>query len=186
MAVQRISQIPLPNWIGSHGRAFEYFGCVPRVLVPDNLKSGVSKACKYEPELNPTYADMAEHYGCAVLPARPYRAKDKAKVEVGVLIVKRWILAVLRHRTFYSLAELNGAIRECLERLNTRLLRQVKRSRRELFESMDRPVALPLPLRPYEYAEWYKAKVNIDYHVEVEITTTVSPSGSSTRDWMSG
>ena len=158
----------LPDWIGAQRRALEYFGCAPRVLVPDNLKSGVSKACKYEPELNPTYADMAEHYGCAVLPARPYRAKDKAKVEVGVLIAKRWILAVLRHRTFYSLAELNGAIRECLERLNTRLLRQAKKSRRELFETMDRPAALPLPLRPYEYAEWYKAKVNIDYHVEVD------------------
>jgi transposase len=158
----------LPDWIGAQRRALEYFGCAPLVLVPDNLKSAVSKACKYEPELNPTYADMAEHYGCAVLPARPYRAKDKAKVEVGVLIAKRWILAVLRHRTFYSLAELNGAIRECLERLNTRPLRQAKRSRRELFETMDRPATLPLPLRPYEYAEWYKAKVNIDYHVEVD------------------
>ena len=158
----------LPDWIGAQGRALEYFGCAPRVLVPDNLKSGVSKACRYEPELNPTYADMAGHYGCAVLPTRPYRAKDKAKVEVGVLIAKRWILTVLRHRTFYSLAELNGAIRECLERLNTRLLKQAKKSRRELFETLDRPAALPLPLRPYEYAEWYKAKVNIDYHVEVD------------------
>ena len=158
----------LPDWIGAQRRALEYFGCAPRVLVPDNLKSGVSKACKYEPELNPTYADMAGHYGCAVLPTRPYRAKDKAKVEVGVLIAKRWILTVLRHRTFYSLAELNGAIRECLERLNTRLLKQAKKSRRELFETLDRPAALPLPLRPYEYAEWYKVKVNIDYHVEVD------------------
>jgi transposase len=92
----------LPDWIGAHRRAFEYFGCLPRVLVPDNLKSGVSKACKYEPELNPTYTDMAEHYGCAVLPARPRRPRDKAKVEVGVLIAQRWILAVLRQRTFYS------------------------------------------------------------------------------------
>jgi transposase len=158
----------LPDWIGAHRRALEYFCCVPRVLVPDNLKSGVSKACKYEPELNPTYSDMAEHYGCAVLPARPYRPRDKAKVEVGVLIAKRWILAVLRQRTFYSLAELNAAIRECLERLNTRLLRQAKKSRRELFETVDRPSALPLPTRPYEYAEWYKAKVNIDYHIEVD------------------
>src|SRR3972149_5766511 len=156
----------LPEWIGSHGRALEYFGCVPRVLVPDNLKSGVSKACKYEPELNPTYAEMAEHYGCAVLPTRPYRAKDKAKVEVGVLIAKRWILAVLRHRTFYSLPELNTAIRECLERLNTRLLRKARKSRRELFETVDRVSALPLPERPYEYAEWLKARVNIDYHIE--------------------
>ena len=158
----------LSDWIGTQRRALEYFGCAPRVLVPDNLKSGVSKACKYEPELNPTYADMAEHYGCAVLPARPRKPRDKAKVEVGVLIAKRWILAVLRHRTFYSLAELNGAIRECLERLNTRPLKKLKRSRRELFETVDRPAALSLPLRPYEYAEWYKAKVNIDYHVEVD------------------
>jgi len=158
----------LPNWIGSHGRAFEYFGCVPRVLVPDNLKSGVSKACKYEPELNPTYADMAEHYGCAVLPARPRKPRDKAKVESGVLIAKRWILAVLRHRTFYSLAELNAAIRECLERLNNRPLKKIKKSRRELFETVDRPNALPLPQRPYEYAEWYKARVQLNYHIEVD------------------
>jgi len=158
----------LPDWIGSHRRALEYFGGSPRVLVPDNLKSGVSKACKYEPELNPTYADMAEHYGCAVLPARPRKPRDKAKVENGVLIAKRWILAVLRHRTFYSLAELNAAIRECLERLNTRPMRQANKSRRELFESIDRPNALPLPPRPYEYAEWYQAKVQLNYHIEVD------------------
>lgn len=158
----------LPEWISSHKRALEYFGCVPRVLVPDNLKSGVSKACKYEPELNPTYADMAEHYGCAVIPARPHRAKDKAKVEVGVLIAKRWILSALRHRTFYSLAELNAAIAECLEDLNTRPLKKLKKSRRELFETLDRPAALPLPVTPYEYAEWYKARVNFNYHIEVD------------------
>jgi len=158
----------LPDWIGSHRRALEYFGGSPRVLVPDNLKSGVSKACKYEPVLNPTYADMAEHYGCAVLPARPRKPRDKAKVENGVLIAKRWILAVLRHRTFYSLTELNAAIRECLERLNTRPMQQANKSRRELFESIDRPNALPLPPRPYEYAEWYQAKVQLNYHIEVD------------------
>ena len=158
----------LPNWIGSHVRAFDYFGCVPRMLVPDNLKSGVNKACFYEPELNPTYADMAEHYGCAVLPARPRKPRDKAKAEAGVLIAQRWILAVLRQRTFYSLAELNAAIRQCLERLNTRPMRRMGKSRRELFESLDRPNALPLPQRAYEYAEWGKAKVNIDYHIEVD------------------
>jgi transposase len=157
----------LPDWVGAHRRALEYFRCAPRVLVPDNLKSGVSKACKYEPELNPTYADMAEHYGCAVLPARPRKPRDKAKVENGVLIAKRWILAVLRHRTFYSLAELNTAIRECLERLNTRPLKKLKKSRRELFEAVDRLNALPLPTRPYEYAEWYKARVQLNYHIEV-------------------
>jgi transposase len=158
----------LPDWIGAHRRAFEYFGCSPRVLVPDNLKSGVSKACKYEPDLNPTYADMAEHYGCAVLPARPRKPRDKAKVENGVLIAKRWILAVLRHRTFFSLGELNAAIRECLEHLNNRPLKKLKRSRRELFETIDRPNALPIPAKPYEYAEWYKARVQLNYHVEVD------------------
>jgi transposase len=111
---------------------------------------------------------MAEHYGCAVLPARPYRPRDKAKVETGVLIAQRWILTVLLHRTFYSLAEANAAIRECLERLNNRLLRRAKKSRRELFETIDYPSALPLPQRSYEYAEWYKARVNFDYHIEVD------------------
>jgi transposase len=158
----------LPDWIRSHVHAFEYFQRVPHVMVPDNLKSGVDKACKYEPEMNPTYTDMAEHYGCAVLPARPYRPRDKAKVEVGVLIAQRWILAVLRHRTFFSLAEINVAIRECLERLNTHLLRHAKKSRREMFETLDCPAALPLPLNPYEYAEWVKARVNFDYHLEVD------------------
>ena len=118
--------------------------------------------------MNPTYTEMAEHYGCAVLPARPRRPRDKAKVEVGVLIAQRWILAVLRQRTFYSPAELNAAIRQCLERLNNRTMRRMKQSRKELFEATDRPNALPLTLRPYEYAEWGKAKVNIDYHIEVD------------------
>jgi transposase len=158
----------LPNWTHSHVHAFEYFKCAPHILVPDNLKSGVSKACFYEPEVNPTYANMAQHYGCAVLPARPYRPRDKAKVETGVLIAQRWILAVLRHRTFFSLAEINAAIRQCLERLNTRLLHHAKKSRRELFETLDCPSALPLPPNPYEYAEWIKAKVNYDYHIQVD------------------
>ena len=158
----------LPNWIGSHVRAFTYFGCVPRLLVPDNLKSGVRDACYYEPEMNPTYAEMAQHYGCAVLPARPVKPRDKAKVEAGVLIAKRWILAVLRQRTFLSLAGMNAAIGECLERLNSRRLRRLRQSRRELFLTLDRPAALPLPQRPYEYAEWRKATVNLDYHIEVD------------------
>jgi transposase len=158
----------LPDWIRSHVHTFEYFCCVPRVLVPDNLKSGINKACKYEPELNPTYADLAKYYGCAVLPARPRKPRDKAKAEAGVLVAQRWILAVLRNRTFFSLTELNAAIRECLERLNTRPLRKAKKSRRELFEALDYPSALPLPPRPYEYAEWLKAKVSFNYHIEAD------------------
>jgi transposase len=158
----------LPDWIGSHVKAFAYFGCVPKVVVPDCLKGAVSRACRYEPDLNPTYAEIASHYGVCVLPARPRHPKDKAKVEVGVLIAKRWILAVLRHRTFYSLAELNGAIRQLLERLNSRLLRKLKQSRRELFERFDLPNALALPENSYQYAEWKLATVNIDYHIEVD------------------
>jgi len=158
----------LPDWIGSHVRAFSYFGCLPKIVVPDCLKGAVSRACRYEPELNPTYAEMAEHYGICVLPARPARPRDKAKVEAGVLIAKRWILSALRHRTFYNLGSLNGAIQELLERLNDRVLRKVKKSRRELFDLFDRPQAGPLPEKPYEYAEWRVATVNIDYHIEVE------------------
>jgi transposase len=158
----------LPCWIASHVRAFGHFGCVPRALVPDNLKSGVIKPCFYEPEINATYADMAAHYGTAVLPARVRKPRDKAKAEVGVLVAQRWILAALRHRTFFSLAELNAAIRELLERLNTRPMRKIGKSRRDVFLELDRPAALPLPERPYEFADWLVAKVNIDYHVEVD------------------
>jgi len=158
----------LPDWIGSHVRAFEYFGCVPKVVVPDCLKGAVTRACRYEPELNPTYAAMAEHYGICVLPARPARPRDKAKVEGGVLIAQRWILAALRHHTFYNLADLNRAIHELLQHLNTRALRKVKKSRREIFDLFDHPQAQPLPGKAYEYAEWRVARVNIDYHIEVE------------------
>jgi len=158
----------LPDWIGSHTRAFAYFGCVPKVVVPDCLKGAVVRACRYEPDLNPTYAEMAGHYGICVLPARPAHPKDKAKVETGVLIAKRWILAALRHHTFYSLAELNGAIKQLLARLNSRSLRKLKQSRQELFERFDRPNALGLPDKPYQYAEWKVATVNIDYHIEID------------------
>jgi transposase len=158
----------LPDWIGSHTRAFDYFGCAPKIVVPDCLKSAVSRACRYEPEINPTYADMASHYGICVIPARPARPKDKAKVENGVLIAKRWILSVLRHRKFYTLPDLNGAIRELLDRLNHRALRKLKQSRRQLFLLFDQPNALALPERSYEYAEWKLATVNIDYHIEVD------------------
>jgi transposase len=158
----------LPDWIGSHVRAFELLGGVSELLVPDNLRSGVSKAHRYEPDLNPTYADLASHYGVAVLPARVRKPRDKAKAEAGVLLVERWILAVLRNRTCFSWAELNREIARLLERLNPRPFKKLPGSRRELFEPLDRPVLRPLPAQPYELAEWKKVRVNIDYHVEIE------------------
>jgi transposase len=158
----------LPDWIASHQRAFHYFGGVPELVVIDNLKSGVTKTCRYEPDLNPTYQDMATHYGTAVLPARVRKPRDKAKVEAGVLLVERWILAALRHRIFFSLAELNQAISDLLEKLNARPFKKLPGSRRSLFESLDKPALKPLPQAPYQYAEWKKVKVHIDYHVEVD------------------
>ena len=158
----------LPCWIRSHVHAFEYFGCCPHVLVPDNLKSGVTKPCFYEPELNRTYEELAVHYGSVVLPGKVQKPRYKAKAEAGVLVSQRWILASLRHRVFFTLADLNAAIAERLEYLNTRPLRKLKKSRREVFEALDRPAALPLPTSPYEYAEWLKARVSIDYRIEVK------------------
>ncbi len=158
----------LANWIGAHVRTFAFMGGVPEIVVPDNLKAGVKHPCRYEPDMNPTYQDLAQHYGTAVIPARPRRAKDKAKVEVGVQVVERWIVARLRNRTFFSLADLNHAISELLAELNARLMRHLGRSRRELFETLDRPALKPLPEQPYEFALWKKARVNIDYHVEFE------------------
>lgn len=155
------------DWIASHQRALRFFGGCPSLLVPDNLKSAVTRASRYEPELNATYADMARHYGLAVLPARPYKPKDKAKVEVGVQVVERWILARLRHHTFHSLAALNTAIRELLVELNERRLQRLPYSRRALFERLDRPAMQALPAQPYEYAEWKYVKPGIDYHVEI-------------------
>jgi transposase len=156
------------EWIMAHVHLFEYSSCVPRAVVPDNLKTGVSKPCRYEPEINRTYLDMAQYYGTAILAARPSKARDKAKVEAGVLLAQRWILACLRNRTFYSLAEMNEAIRPLLERLNNRRMRKLERSRKELFETLDKPAALSLIERRYEYADWKKARVNIDYHIEIE------------------
>jgi transposase len=156
------------DFIASHVRAFEYFGGVAELLVPDQLKSGVTKACRYEPGLQSTYEEMAEHYGTAVMPARPRKPKDKSKVEVAVQIVQRWILTVLRHETFFSLAELNTRIRALLDQLNDRPMRSYRASRRELFVKLDQPVLRPLPAIPFEFAEWKLAKVNIDYHIELE------------------
>jgi len=165
----------LPDWIGAHTRAFNFLGGVPNIVVPDNLKSGVTRAHRYEPDLNPTYQDMATHYGVAVVPARVRKPRDKAKVEVGVQIVERTILAVLRHRQFFSLAELNRAIAELLTRLNQRPFsgypvadKKLPGSRKTQFETIDQPALKPLPSTAYEYAEWKQARVHIDYHIEVQ------------------
>jgi transposase len=158
----------LPDWIGSHVRAFAALGGVPQVLVPDNLKAAVTHPHRYEPELNRTYAELAQHYGVAIVPARAARPRDKAKVEVGVQVVERWILARLRHHTFFSLRELNTAIADLLVALNQRPFKKLPGSRQSLFASLDRPALRPLPAQPYEYAEWKLVRVNIDYHVEVE------------------
>jgi len=158
----------LPNWIGGHVRAFSFLGGVPEIVVPDNLKAGVKHPCRYEPDLNPTYQDLAQHYGTVVIPARVRKPKDKAKVEVSVQAVERWILARLRNRIFFSIAELNQAIWELLEELNRRLMHHLGRSRRDLFQTLDQPVLKPLPETPYEFAVWKKARVNIDYHIEFD------------------
>jgi transposase len=158
----------LPDWIGSHVRALEFFGGCPELIVPDNLRSGVSRTCRYEPDLNPSYQDFAIHYGVTVLPTRVRKPRDKAKGEKGVQTVENWILAPLRDRTFFSLSELNQAIREGLHELNERPFQKLNGCRRSLFDSLDRPALLPLPVDRYEYAEWKKVRVHIDYHVEVE------------------
>ncbi len=158
----------LPSWISSHVRALQFFGGVPEIIVPDNLKTGVTSPCRYEPDINPTYHDMAGHYGCVVIPTRVARPKDKAKVESAVLIAERWIAAALRNHTFFSLPELNKAIAEKLLEFNDRKFRKLDTTRRILFEAVDKPALKPLPLLAYEYAEWKKAAVNIDYHIEID------------------
>jgi transposase len=159
----------LADWIGAHTRALEAIGGVPRLIVPDNTKTAVIKACLYEPSVNRTYTEMAAHYDTAILPTRPRRPRDKAKVEAGVLIMERWIIGRLRNRRFYSLSELNEAIQELLVRLNEeRPIRRLGVTRRELLEGLDRPMLKPLPVEPYVFAEWHLRRVGIDYHVDVE------------------
>ncbi len=158
----------LPDWIGSHGRAFDFFGGCPEILVPDNLRAGVTLAHRYEPELNPTYQELARHYGIAVLPARSRKPRDKAKVESAVQVAERWILAHVRHYTFFSLAELNTVLRNAVTLLNQREFQKLPGSRHSRFLTVDQPALRPLPPTPYEYAEWKKATVHIDYHVEVD------------------
>lgn len=158
----------LPDWLGSHVRALEFIGSMPRAIVPDNLKSGVLRAHRYDPDINPAYQDFAEHYGIAILPARVRKPRDKAKVEAGVGIVERWILARLRHRTFFSLGELNAEIARLLDALNRRPFKKLDGCRQSRFEELERPALRPLPARAYEFARWKQAKVHPDYHIEVE------------------
>jgi transposase len=158
----------LPEWIAAHVHAFRFFGGASALLVPDNLRAGISAAHAYEPEPNRTYEECARHYGSAVLPARIRRPKDKAKVEKGVQDVERRLLAPLRHRTFFSLTELNEALSSLLAQYNDQPFQKLPGTRRSLFEQLDKPALLPLPQQPYEYAEWKKARVNIDYHVAVD------------------
>jgi transposase len=158
----------LPSWIKLHVHAFDFFGGVAEILVPDNVKTGVKNPCRYEPDINPTYQELAQHYGTTVIPARVGKPKDKAKVETAVLCAERWILAALRNHKFFSLAELNKAIAEKLVEFNGRKFNKLDTTRKALFENLDRPALKPLPRHPFEYAEWKKAKVNIDYHIEVD------------------
>jgi transposase len=156
------------DWIASHGRAAAYFRGVTKAYVPDQLRSGVSKPCRYEPVIQRTYQEWAEHYGTAIVPARPKKPRDKAKVEAGVRVAQRWILACLRDEVFYSLAELNERIAELLERLNTRVMKAYGASRRELFERLDKPALRPLPPERYVFAQWAEVGVGPNYHVQVE------------------
>jgi transposase len=159
----------LPDWVDAHVRAFGYFGGSARLLVPDNAKVAVIKACLYDPQVNRTYADLAAHYGTGILAARPYRPRDKAKVENCVGFVERWLLGRLRHRVWHSLGELNAAIADLLKRLNDeRVMRRFGQTRRQLFEEIDAPLLKPLPAEPYVLAQWRRARVGLDYHVEVE------------------
>lgn len=158
----------LPDWLNCHARAFEFFGGVPEMVVPDNLKSGVTQACRYDPDLNPSYQQLAAHYGTAIVPARPRKPQDKAKAEVGVQIIERWILARLRHHTFFSLAELNHCIRSLLEEVNNKPFKQLKGTRQEWFDNIDKPALRPLPKHRYEYTDIKPVKVNVDYHVQYD------------------
>lgn len=155
----------LPDWIESHNRAMAFFGGVHAVIVPDNLKAGVTTPCWYEPEANATYQELADHYGAVIIPARPGKSRDKAKVEVGVQGVEQRILARLRNRTFFSLIELNQAISDLLREYNERPFQKLPGSRRSMFEEVDKPALKPLPVGPYHLAQWKKAKVHLDYHV---------------------
>jgi transposase len=155
----------LTNWLRAHIHAFEFIDGCPTIVTPDNTKTGVARACRYDPDLNPTYQELCLHYHVGVVPARPYKAKDKAIVENAVLVAERWILAALRHRKFFSLEDLNRAIRELLEKLNHRAFKKRDGSRASVFESAERAALQPLPTERFDMSQWSKAKANIDYHV---------------------
>src|SRR5882757_7486432 len=158
----------LPDWLASHVRALEYYGAAPTIFVPDNPKVGVTRADRYEPDLQRSYAELAAHYRAVVIPARPYRPKDKSRVELSVLLVYRWVLARLRHQRFFSLEELNAAIRPLLSELNERPFQRLPGSRRSVFEALDRPAMRALPPAPYVYAEWKECTVAFDYHIDID------------------
>ncbi len=155
----------LSDWIGSHTRNFRFLGGVPEIVVPDNLKSGVTRPCRYDPDINREYQEMSVHYGTAIMPARVRAPQDKSKAENGVLLVQRWILATLRNRIFFSLEELNREISTRIERLNDRPFKKISGSRRSLFEAVDKPALKPLPTIPYTFAEWNNCTVGMDYHI---------------------
>jgi transposase len=157
----------LPDWIGAHVNALATIGGVPKALVPDNLKTGITKPSRYEPGINRTYQDLADHYCCVVLPTRIVKPRDKAKVEVAVQIVERFVLAKLRNQRFFSLAELNSAIRDCVMTINAQVMRKIGKSRNELLETLDGPALTALPTTPYSYAEWKRARVAPDYHIQI-------------------
>ncbi len=166
--VEAVETQRVADWIGAHVRALSYLGGVPRTLVPDQLRAAVSQPDRYEPRLQRTYEDLGRHYGTAVIPARPRKPRDKAKVETGVLVAQRWILARLRDETFFSIEALNARIRELLDDMNARPMKSLGGvSRRELFERIDRPALMPLPTHGFEPAEWLKARVHEDYHIDV-------------------
>jgi transposase len=158
----------LPDWMGSHGRTFAALGGVPEIVVPDNLKAAVIRAHRYEPERKRTSAALAHHSGIAVLPARAAKPRDKAKGAVGGQVVERWMVARLRHHTFFTRAAVTTPLATLVPTLNARPVQKRPGSRQSLFETLDRPALKPLPAQPYAYAEWKRARVNSDYHVEVD------------------
>jgi transposase len=155
------------DWIYANIQALKFFGGVPAVLVPDNLKAGVITPCRYEAVLNPHFIEFSNHYQTAIIPARSRKPKDKSKVEVGVQVVERWILARLRRMTFSSVAEINQYIKPLLDDLNAKKMKHLNFSRNELFDSLDAPALKPLPNRDFEFSSWKKSKVHIDYHIEL-------------------